>query len=71
MGRTKAKGVKKGDCFVDEDRGRTVRVLHVATAGKGGVRRAGALCVTRSGKLTKVSVDRLADAARYVRVGGA
>lgn len=60
--------VSNGDRFVDKDRGQTMKVLHVAAAGADGVSRAGALCVTRGGKLTVVSLDRLADETRYERV---
>jgi len=56
------------DRFVDKDRGQTLKVLHVVAAGVEGVSRGGAWCVTRGGKLTTVSLDRLSDEARYERV---
>jgi len=68
MGKSK---IQKGDQFVDQDRGRFVRVLEFARMGRAGVRRSGALCVTRHGKLTVISVDRLTDEARYQRVSKA
>lgn len=57
-----------GDEFVEKDvRERTLKVLHVAVAGRDHVARSGALCVTRGGKLAVVSLDRLLDHTRFVR----